>query len=79
MNEIVALIAFYIVFMLVMSLFLWGRATERAYEFHKDMYWGRLLGRERYFALSRLIAIIGIIGATVGFVSVLCHALKTGL
>jgi len=72
-KEVVVLIVFYIVFMLIMSSFLWGRSLERAYEFHKDMYWGRWIGRERYFALSRWLAVIAMIAATVGCILVFLH------
>lgn len=75
MNEIVILAVFYMIFMIMMLYFLLGRGIERAYNFHKDMYWGRLLGRKRYFLLSRSLAVVSLVGATIGCILVLIRKL----
>jgi len=40
------------------------------------MYLGRVLGERKYYVYSKVMAIIGMIGATAGFVAVLMRKFK---
>lgn len=71
MNDNVILIVFYAIFVLAASSFFWGESLDHAWQFHRKMYYGRILGERRYRLVTKFIAVTGIVGATVGVALVL--------
>jgi len=70
-KEITILILFYLVFMFSTGTFIWGKSIEKAWDFHKNMYFGQLLGEKKYYIYSKILAILAMIGATAGVIAVL--------
>ncbi|MDD5492794.1 MAG: hypothetical protein PHV60_08980 [bacterium] len=76
MKEIIILVIFYIVILFAFGSFVWGKQSERTWEFQKNLYFGKLLGQRVYYIFCKIIGILGVIFLTFGFILALKNLLK---